>query len=103
MEQKTFFNWFTDHGDPSADDIAEVIWLTCEIQQYQYVGDRPLHEVYLIYLYILFWELALFPSYGDLFHSCTGRWHINSNTTTIPIVIKGLWKYIQILWAYKVK
>lgn len=25
MEQKTFFNWFTDHGDPSADDIAEVI------------------------------------------------------------------------------
>lgn len=25
IEQKTFFNWFTDHGDPSADDIAEVI------------------------------------------------------------------------------
>lgn len=25
MEQKTFFNWFTDHGDPSADDIAEVM------------------------------------------------------------------------------
>jgi hypothetical protein len=62
MEQKTFFNWFTDHGDPSADDIAEVMFLTCEIQQYQYVGDRPLYEVYLIYLYLLFWELALFPS-----------------------------------------
>jgi len=28
MEQKTFFNWFTDHGDPSADDIAEVMWST---------------------------------------------------------------------------
>lgn len=25
LEQKTFFNWFTDHGDPSADDIGEVI------------------------------------------------------------------------------
>ncbi|XP_071449215.1 protein SET isoform X1 [Hetaerina americana] len=25
VEQKTFFSWFTDHGDPSADDIAEVI------------------------------------------------------------------------------
>lgn len=24
-EQRTFFSWFTDHGDPSADDIAEVI------------------------------------------------------------------------------
>nr|CAD7398881.1 unnamed protein product [Timema poppensis] len=25
LEQKSFFNWFTDHADPSADDIAEVI------------------------------------------------------------------------------
>lgn len=24
LEQKTFFSWFSDHGDPSADDIAEV-------------------------------------------------------------------------------
>jgi len=25
METKTFFNWFTDHTDPSADDVAELI------------------------------------------------------------------------------
>ncbi|XP_075217752.1 NAP domain-containing protein SET [Lycorma delicatula] len=25
FEHKTFFGWFSDHGDPSADDIAEVI------------------------------------------------------------------------------
>ncbi|XP_022203669.1 protein SET [Nilaparvata lugens] len=25
LEHKTFFGWFSDHGDPSADDIAEVI------------------------------------------------------------------------------
>uniref|UniRef100_A0A1B6DHH7 Protein SET n=1 Tax=Clastoptera arizonana TaxID=38151 RepID=A0A1B6DHH7_9HEMI len=25
LEQKTFFSWFSDHGDPSSDDIAEVI------------------------------------------------------------------------------
>lgn len=25
METKTFFNWFTDHSDPSADDVAELI------------------------------------------------------------------------------
>jgi template-activating factor I len=31
MEQKTFFNWFTDHGDPSADDIAEVMWQSNKI------------------------------------------------------------------------
>ena len=24
VEQKTFFSWFSDHGDPSSDDIAEV-------------------------------------------------------------------------------
>lgn len=24
-QPRTFFNWFTDHGDASADDIAEVI------------------------------------------------------------------------------
>jgi len=24
LEPKTFFSWFNDHGDPSADDIAEV-------------------------------------------------------------------------------
>nr|CAD7409397.1 unnamed protein product [Timema cristinae] len=25
LEQKSFFNWFTDHADPSADDIAESV------------------------------------------------------------------------------
>lgn len=25
LEAKTFFSWYVDHGDPSADDIAEVI------------------------------------------------------------------------------
>ncbi|XP_049846993.1 protein SET isoform X2 [Schistocerca gregaria] len=25
LDQKTFFHWFIDHGDPAADDIAEVI------------------------------------------------------------------------------
>ena len=24
LEAKTFFTWYVDHGDPSADDIAEV-------------------------------------------------------------------------------
>jgi len=40
MEQKTFFNWFTDHGDPSADDIAEVMWQSYEISNFSAVLDR---------------------------------------------------------------
>lgn len=40
MEQKTFFNWFTDHGDPSADDIAEVMWQSYEISIFSAVFDR---------------------------------------------------------------
>lgn len=36
IEQKTFFGWFSDHGDPSSDDIAEVcLSLYCsKISQY---------------------------------------------------------------------
>lgn len=40
MEQKTFFNWFTDHGDPSADDIAEVMWQSYKISNFSAMLDR---------------------------------------------------------------
>lgn len=49
MEQKTFFNWFTDHGDPSADDIAEVMWQSYEISNLSALLDRVCSLRYIGY------------------------------------------------------
>jgi len=58
MEQKTFFNWFTDHGDPSADDIAEVMWQSYEISNFSAVLDRDTFDMqwnlYSLFPYVLF-------------------------------------------------